>query len=119
VKKVKNLINGEIKFFEFVELKWRGVKTESVSIPPKSMRKLDAAYIKHAKPNIAVLGINRFLVDWGGYLEDYKIQGVGDYEIDYVVFSDNFAPAEATYKLHIAKNLQETKVERILNSHSK
>jgi hypothetical protein len=91
----------------------KGVKTESVAIPPKLSRKMDAFHVDVANHSIAVFGINLFLVDWGGYINDYKILETGDYEVDYVVFSEEFPPARKRFKLHIGKRLEDIIIKEV------
>jgi len=113
VERIKNLRNGVIRFLEFVELKWKGIRTIGVSIPPKSSRYLDAFHINNSNPTIANLGLNPFITDWQGYVQDYQIVGSGDYEVDYVVFSEDFSPARAKFLLHLDKQIQDSTIELI------
>jgi len=101
IEKIKNLVNGNTRILELVELKWKGVTNVGVSIAPRQSRYIDAFHINLSNQSLAHLGINPFVVDWQGYFNDYQISGSGDYEIDYVVFSENFSPARATFRLHI------------------
>jgi len=113
VEKIKNLKNGAIRSLELVELKWKGVTTVGVSICPESSRYLDAFHINNVTPTTVNLGLNPFVTDWQGYVRDYQIVGVGDYEIDYIVFSEDFSPARAKFRLHIARQVADTTFERI------
>jgi hypothetical protein len=98
---------GEEKTFELVEFKWKGVTTQRIAIPPKQFRYLDAFHIFHDSQNIVQLGINPFVVDFSGYYEYYKLEGPGTFELTYVVFTENFSPTRATFKLHIGNQLNE------------
>ena len=111
VERIKNLGTGDIRVLELVELKWKGTSTVGVSIAPKSFRYLDAFHINYLNPTIANLGLNPFIVDWQGYLQDYQIIGSGDYEIDYVVFSEDFSPTRARSSLHIGTRIQDIRFE--------
>lgn len=111
VERIKNLGTGDMRVLELVELKWKGTRTVGVSIAPKSFRYLDAFHINYSNPTIANLGLNPFIVDWQGYLQDYQIMGSGDYEIDYVVFSEDFSPARARFSLHIGTRIQDARFE--------
>ena len=113
VERIKNLETGNSRVLEFVELKWKGVITASISIPAKSQRSLDALHVNYAQPNAAILGLNPHIVDFSGYANDYRISGTGDYQIDYVVFSDNFAPARAGFRLHIGTNLTDITFQKL------
>ena len=113
IETVKDMSTGKTKSLELVELKWKGVIKETVSIIPKSFRYLDALHINQSNPTVAFLGINPFVVDWTGYEREYQISGIGDYEINYVIFSEDFPPCRAKFRLHrfsvakyhISKNL--------------
>ena len=102
---VKNVSTSEVKTFELVEFKWKGVTTPRVAIPPNSPRPLDAFYIYHDSPNIVRLGINQFVVDFTGYYDLYTLVGPGTFELTYVVFSENLSPARATFNLHIGNHI--------------
>jgi hypothetical protein len=90
---------------DLVELKWKGVKINEVTIPAKEYRNLDAFYIVHVSPSTVYLSINQFLVDFTGYYHNYMIEGPGTYELEYVIYSSNFASSTATFVLSIGKRL--------------
>ena len=113
VERIRNLVTGELRVLEYVELKWKGVITVGVTIPPKSQRHLDAFHINYSMPNTARLGLNAHIVDFSGYANEYQISGTGDYQIDYVVFSENFAPVRAKFKLHIGTNLADVTFQKL------
>lgn len=96
--------------WEPIELKWKGMKTQSVLIPPKTDRKFDAVYIYENIPQTAYVGINPFLVDLSSYLE--TLEGVEIFELNYVVYSDNFQPIRSTYILELKEDLNETRFYR-------
>ena len=114
VEGIKNINTGQKSTFELVELKWKGIKKETVSIVPKSFRYLDAFNILFSQPAVANLGLNDFLIDWSGYREMYRIIGLGDYEVDYVIFSENFSPARAKFILHMDAQIQNTAFNKAL-----
>lgn len=107
VEKVTDLISGEIKIFDYLELKWKGVITDKISIPPKTHRFLDAFHVNYSNPTIAWLGLNPFIVDWQGHRQTFNIAGAGTYDIDYIVFSDGFSPVRATFRLQIGCGVQD------------
>jgi len=111
VERIKNLENGKTRVLELSELKWKGSRTEGVSIAPKLFRYLDAFNVFYSSPTIVNLGLNPFIVDWQGYIQDYQIRGSGDYEIDYVVFSEDFSPARAKFRLHIGTQIQDVEFQ--------
>lgn len=113
VEQIRNLKTGDLRVLNYVELKWKGVITAGVTIPPRSQRHLDAFHVNHSTPNTVMLGLNNYLVDFSGFVAEYQISGTGDYEIDYVVFSDNFTPVRAKFRLHIGTNLTDVTFRKI------
>jgi hypothetical protein len=112
VERIKNLQTGNTIVPESVELKWKGITRAEVHIISKSYRFLDAFSVRHAAPTAATIGLNPFIVDYSGYA-DYVLSTAGDYEIDYVVFSDNFSPARARFRLHIGTNLTDVAFQKL------
>ncbi|HTT44491.1 MAG TPA: hypothetical protein VMH38_00545 [Thermoplasmata archaeon] len=85
-----------------VELKFSGVRTRSVSIPPRKSREFDGVFVFFEAPGHAWVGLNTFLRDWLGLDELYHFQGVGkELDLDFVVFSTEFAPARIRLRLKI------------------
>lgn len=113
VEKIKDRSTGKTRTLELVELKWKGVNTVGVSIPPKSFRYLDAFNISLLRPTTANLGLNLFITDWEGYLKEYQIDGSGDYELNYVIFSDNFSPVRTKFRLQIDEDGREVKFTKM------
>ena len=92
-----------------MEFKWKGVNTREAAILPKDCRYLDAFHIYYDSQNIVFLGINPFLVDFSGYKSLYTLKCPGNFELTYVVFSEKFSPARATFSLHIGNRLDDIK----------
>lgn len=113
IEHYKNLETGETKDFELVELKWKGVTTQTISIPPKKCRFLDAFHIEHDWPNHVRLGLNPHLVDSSSLMNKYRVNGEGNHELDYVVFSEDFSPAKAKFRLHLGKQIDDVEFKRI------
>lgn len=109
LERIKNLSTDETEYQELVEFKWKGVNTSRGAIPPKQLRYLDAFHIYYDSQNIVHLGINPFLVDFSGYYELYTLKGPSTFDLTYVVFSENFSPARATFRLHIGTHLDDIK----------
>lgn len=99
------LPDGKKKSFELVELKWKGVITQRVSIPPKGVRHLDAFHIYFDSPNTAFLAINQFIIDTSKYSDEYLLTGAGDYKLHFIVFSNNFSPIRRTFYLRLGNSL--------------
>jgi len=109
LRNIKKISGRKAKIHDLVEFKWKGVNTTGVVIPPNEYRILDALRVSHVSPTIVHLTINQFLIDFSAYLEQYTLEGPNTYELEYVVFSDKFAPATASFILHIGKTLRDIK----------
>ncbi|MBE0479972.1 MAG: hypothetical protein IBX68_03230 [Dehalococcoidia bacterium] len=107
LERVRDFSSGDSTIMEPVELKWKGVTIPQVSIAPASHRYLDSFYVFHATPHIAQIGLNPFIIDFTGYHRLYEMKGPNTFELDYVVFSENFCPARATFRLQIGNKLDE------------
>lgn len=90
-----------------MELKWKGVKTQSVLIAPKTNRKFDAVFFYESNPHVVHIGINPFLVDLSSHFK--QLEGINIFELNYVVYSDNFATIRCTYLLEVRQNLSQHK----------
>jgi len=113
IEHYKNLETGETKDFELVELKWKGVTTQAISIPPRKSRFLDAFHIEHDWSHHVRLGLNPHLVDSSGLMEEYRVNGLGNHELDYVVFSEDFSPAKAKFMLHLGTRINDVEFKKI------
>lgn len=110
LKSIKNLSSGEDRILETFELKWKGVTFRSVVILPSSHRYLDGFFVFHDSPDTAILSISPF-IDFTGYYT--IVRGPGDFELTYLIISENFGVTEATFKLRIGNNLQDISFEKI------
>ena len=113
IEHYRNLETGETRDFELVELKWKGVTTQAISIPPKKYRFLDAFHIEHDWSYHVWLGLNPHIVDSSSLMQEYRVNGLGNHELYYVVFSEDFSPARAKFRLHLGKQINDTKFERV------
>lgn len=100
-----NLSTNQESRRDLVEFKWKGVTTVGVAIPPRSFRRFDAFCVYYDSPSQVNLGLNRFVVDFGGYLQQYILNGPGQYRLSFVVFSSDFAPARATFLLTVGSTV--------------
>lgn len=116
LKSIKNLSTGEKKVLPLVELKWEGILTQSVSIPPKTSRCFDGVYVYTNSPNIVHLGINSTLVDDPDFIKDYEITGPGDFELCFVIYSVNFLTKRAILGLHIGSGLNDIRFKLLSQS---
>jgi hypothetical protein len=96
---------------EPVELKWRGMSTQSVLIPPKKNRKIDAVFFFENNPHLAYIGINKTLSDLSSHLK--RLEGTKIFHLNFVVYSDNFPAIRSTYVLRIGERIDETRLYRI------
>ncbi len=107
VDRIVDLSTGKIEIPDLVELKWSGVITREAVIPAKKSRLLDAFHVSSAAPKVARIGINRFIVDSTRFRDTYDLTGAGDFEIDYVVCSREFAALRSTFILHLGNRLED------------
>ena len=112
-ERIKNLQNSEITNLELAELKWQHTSTLDVSISPKQFRYLDGVHVNSSHPTTVWLGINYNFANWEKLHTHFQIRISGDYEIDYVVFSEGFSPARAKFRLHIGKQMQDIKFQKM------
>lgn len=94
---------------KLLELKWEGVTTPRVPIPPQSTRGFDGFYIFQDEPNFAYLGINPFIVDYSEFVLGMKLEAPGKYEITFVVYSDDFSPSRESFVLDMDGKLDNVK----------
>jgi hypothetical protein len=111
LESLKNLSSGERRVPPLVEFKWKGILTQSVSIPPKNSRCFDGFYVYTDFPNIVHLGINDKLIDDPDFAKDYEISGPGDFQLSFIIYSVNFLPERATFKLHVGGSLDDICLE--------
>lgn len=71
LEEIRDLSSGETRTVELVEIKWKGTIPTRVAIPPARTRSLDAFYVHLDSPNTIYLGINKFGIDFTGYLRLY------------------------------------------------
>jgi len=89
--------------FRTTELKWAGYTLPNAAIMPQSDRELDAVKIFHHSPQ--EVHFSSFS-DSGYFMR--PINGPGEFELDYVVISENFSPARIKTKLTIGSSLDDT-----------
>jgi len=109
LEKIRDVSTGKEWVPDLVEFKWKGVKGSRIAIPPKKCRYLDAFHVYHGSPRMVYLGINSFIIDWTGYLQQYTLEGPGNFELAYVVFSENFSSTRAKFGLRIGTSLEDVR----------
>lgn len=82
------------------ELKWAGYNQPTVAILPKSYRDLDAFFVLHNQPQI--LHFNCFS-DSGYFMR--PIQGPAKFQLNYVVISETFPPAQITVEATVGNSV--------------
>lgn len=97
LEKLENLSENSILEIKTAELKWAGYTLPNAAIMPVSSRLFDAGCVLHSQP--IIFHVNLLFADATDY--QIKIQGKGDYKLQYVVISDNFPPARCTVTLHL------------------
>lgn len=111
LESLKDLSTNEKRLLPLVEFKWEGILTQSVSITAKKSRRFDAFYVFCNSPDTVHLGINDKLTDDPDFFGDYAITGPGDFELTFIIYSENFLPQKATFKLHIGNTLRDIRFE--------
>ncbi len=104
LQKATNLDTLEEKSFPSFELKWEGYLLPYVNIPPAKQRRFDAVCISHESPTH--LQFSGLFCDWSGVVP--TVQGAGRYELDYSVLSSNFPPAQGSFILTLAREINST-----------
>jgi hypothetical protein len=112
VERIKHIESGRISVPDQIELKWAVLTPQSISIAPNSERKLDAFWYA-VSDGIIKLGINSFLVDNNQTPLQYMLGITGTYEIDYVVYSDNYSPSRMRLKINKTEDLDQYSFEQI------
>jgi hypothetical protein len=108
VERILKLEDGSEIPLRTAELKWAGYTLPTASIMPKMQRYLDAFFIIHSEPN--VVRFNCF-TDSGYYMR--PIEEPGEFELDYVVISENFQPARINTKLTVGNSLDDISLIQI------
>lgn len=102
---------GDRKVPPLVELKFSGVRTQAVSIPPKQKRGFDGIFVFQHLPGHVQVGINTFLRDWTGLDQIYHFEGKGrEIDLYFAVFCDQFEPARKRFRLKIGADGDSTKL---------
>jgi hypothetical protein len=92
---------------ETLECKWAATMMPRVSIPPGRSRRFDALQISYVDPFDVRFPI---LTDSPGYIPSIP-RAPGEYELTYLVSSDNFPVAEMRFVLHLRNSTAEATLE--------
>lgn len=86
---------------ETVELKWAGSLVPTVTIMPKSYRLLDAFFVLKSRPDLLIFS------SFSDSLRHLPpLSGIGEYEIVYIVVSENFLLLEIKTTINITGNVE-------------
>ena len=103
----RNLRTGDEKRFNS-PVKWEDSDDTRLSIPKGSQKQFDAVIVCHEQPNKGVLGVKEEVVrSPGSNIEHYSMEGPGDFELTFGIYSSNFPDITIRYKLHLADNLDD------------
>jgi hypothetical protein len=86
------------------ELKWDGFVLPYANVLPLQFRRFDAACVAHRAPG--KLAFSTMFSDAYGLAP--QIEGVGRYELTYIVLSSNFPPARASFILSLDSQIEST-----------
>ena len=95
-------LTGEPIRYETAEGHWCGYTHPNALIGPQASRRFDAFYVFHENPTKCIVPTHT-----GSSLFIPVIVGVGDFELTYAVYSENFPIARGTFDLHIGTQLDE------------
>ena len=118
VKSSKKLSPDEPpKSYESVQLKWEGIPEPNVSIAHNSNRNFDALIIPHRQSNIAYFGSLWSAIDFKTpSSEKYRLERPGEFELNFIVDSSNFPPAQSKFFLQLGDKLQDVKFYKSTSS---
>lgn len=106
IESVQNLSSGEFLPVRTVELKWAGYTLPNATILPLSSRSIDGFFVFHESPNTPHFNLYS---DSGHFY--IRIKGPGDYELTYLVVSDNFEPVSSRVRMHLTGTVDEIRFE--------
>jgi hypothetical protein len=111
VKSSKKLSpDGPPNSYESVQLKWQGIPEPNISIAQNSNRNFDALIIPHKQSNLAYFGSLWSAEDFKTPpSEKYHLEGPGEFELNFIVYSSNFPPTQSKFFLQLGDTLQDVK----------
>jgi hypothetical protein len=103
----KNIRTGDEKKLNTF-LKWEETNEAKLSIPPGIEKQVDAIIVSHEQPNKAFLGLNWFNMGFpGAGVDQHTLEGPGDFELNFGVYSTNMSTIYVRCKLSIGQNLDD------------
>jgi hypothetical protein len=108
---IKDLSNGSTRNL-YSSLKWEDTGDSKVSIPKGVEKQFDAILINHENPSKAFIGMNWYSSGFPGInVDQYTLNGPGDFELDIGIYSDNFPTMTMTCRLHLGDKLDNTEFQ--------
>ncbi|MGA7477048.1 MAG: hypothetical protein WBW47_07555 [Thermoplasmata archaeon] len=104
---VRNVASDVRRTLPLVEMKFHGIIQPSVIVPPKESRQFAALRIVKETPPWAIIAFNPLIVDFTGFMNDFRISEPGDHDIRVVAYSRNFNRVEARFRFHLADRAEE------------
>jgi hypothetical protein len=108
VEVIKNLSTNSVIPFRTAELKWAGYMLPNAAIMPRMKRDLDAFYVLYDSPQIVHF---QCFTDSGAFMR--PIEGPGEFQLDYVVISENFPTAKIKTLLTISNSIDDLELAQI------
>ncbi len=102
IESIRETKSGKQVFANTIEFKWAGTMLPSVRIAPSSSRLLDAFHVPLPTPTQPRFNA---LTDSTEYMP--QIPGIGNYELNYAVASEDFPVARATFQLRIGQQISD------------
>jgi hypothetical protein len=113
---IKDVGNGSIRNLSS-SLKWEDTSDSKVSIPKGIEKQFDAILINHENPSKAFIGMNWYGSGFSGInIDQYTLNGPGDFELDIGVYSDNFPTMTITCTVHLGDKLDDIEFQIIKSS---
>jgi len=109
IKDIKELRDDvtELRAIDLVEIKWRGVKSARVTIPPDKERMFDGFFVFENYTRIAYLGYNRAIVDFTVFDVEYSLRAPGTYDLNYLIYAENFSPVNAIFRVQLRDTIDD------------
>lgn len=108
--KAKNLSTGVELPLETVEFKWAGYIMPNANIFPSSQRAFDAVWFDQSNPSWPKFSTYS---DSGKYLPEFSFSGKGEYELSYLVMSENFPSCTSTFILRVGDKIEDFRLEQV------
>lgn len=108
LERVYNSNKKELIPTRSIEFKWAGYTLPNATILPGSSRYIDGFYVFHDLPTTPLFNL---FADSSYFIP--RIKGPGDYDLTYLVVSDNFRVVRSQFKLHLSDKLGDIVFEQI------